>query len=59
MEEEYAGIFNNSKTAVPLRNILEAMGHTQTATTIVTDNETSMGISNQKLKPKHSKDMDM
>ena len=58
-EAEYGGIFMNAKAAVPLRQALIEMGHSQPATPIQTDNDTATGLANETIKQKHSKTVDM
>jgi hypothetical protein len=58
-EAELAGLFLNGKEAVPKRITLEELGHPQPPTPMVTDNSTVMGITNDSVKQKRSKVMDM
>jgi hypothetical protein len=58
-EVEVGSIFSNVKEAVPLRVVLEEMGHRQPPPPIQTDNSTAYGILNNKLNQKRSKAMDM
>ena len=54
-EAETAGIFHNSTTAIPIKNMLEALDHKQHAIPIKTDNSTATAFSNSTLKEKRSK----
>ena len=58
-EAELAGAFHNGKEACPIRITLEELGYPQPATIIVTDNSTAAGISNDTVKQKRSKAIDM
>ena len=42
-----------------MRRILHEMGHSQPRTPIQTDNSTAEGIINSRVRPKHTKSMDM
>jgi hypothetical protein len=56
---ELASLFHNGKEACPIRIILEELGHPQPPTPLQTDNSTASGISNDTLKQKRSKAIDM
>ena len=58
-EAEIAGVFMNTKEAVPIRIGLEEMGHKQSVTEIVTDNSTASNILNNTCKQLRSKAIDM
>jgi hypothetical protein len=58
-EAEFGGLFFNSKEAVPLRTMLEELGHPQGPTPIQTDNACAAGIANDTVKQRRSKAMDM
>ena len=58
-EAEYGGLFINAKSAVPLRQALIDMGHPQPPTSIQTDDDAATGLTNQTIKQKHSKTVDM
>ena len=58
-EAEIGAIFYNGKEACPLRHTLEALGHKQPATVIVTDNSTAAGLANDTIKQRRSKAIDM
>jgi hypothetical protein len=58
-EAELASLFHNGKEACPIRIILEELGHPQPPTPLQTDNSTASGISNDTVKQKWSKAIDM
>ena len=58
-EAELAALFHNGKEACPIRITLEELGHPQPATPLQTDNSTASGISNDTVKQKRSKAIDM
>ena len=58
-EAETAGIFHNAQVAVPIRYILESLGHQQPPTPIKTDNSTASGFINNNIHQKKSKSWDM
>lgn len=58
-ESEYGAIFENVKTALPIRITLLELDHKQPSTPVVTDNSTAAGIDNKQLKPNRSKSMAM
>ena len=59
-EAETHGVFHNAKQAIPIRHILNAIGHPQIAPTpIKTDNSTSAGYVNNNMQLKKSKTWDM
>ena len=58
-EAEFGALFHNGKDAAMLRTTLEDMGHPQPATPIQTDNACACGISNDTVKQRRSKAMDM
>jgi hypothetical protein len=59
LEAEYGDLFNNTKTAVALRNTLEEMGHKQPPTPVQVDNSMAAGFANKQLKQQQSKSMEM
>ena len=59
MEAEIAALFLNAREALPLRVLLEELGHQQEATEIITDNTTAHGMINKTMTPKKSKAIDM
>ena len=58
-EAETAGLFHNAQIAVPIRHILEALGHNQPPTPIKTDNSTAVGFTYNNINKKRSKSWDM
>jgi hypothetical protein len=58
-EAEYAGLFMLAQEAEVLRTTLQEMGHEQPPTTIFCDNACAVGISNDTIKQKRSKAIDM
>ena len=58
-EAETAGIFGNAQTAIPIRHVLEQLGHKQPPTPIKTDNSTANSFVHANLKQKRSKTWDM
>jgi hypothetical protein len=58
-EAELGALFMNAQEAVGLRNCLEAMGYSQPATPLKTDNSTASGILNNTMKQKRSKAIDV
>jgi len=58
-EAELGALFINSQKAVPIRQTLEELGHTQPPTPMQTDNSTAFGVVNNKILPKATKPMDM
>jgi hypothetical protein len=58
-EAEIGGIFHNAQMAIPIRTILNAMGHPQPPTPIKTDNATAQGFVYKNINQKKSKSWDM
>ena len=58
-EAETTALFMNAQEAVHLRNILTALGWPQPPTTIITDNNTTIGFANNTIKQAKSKSWDM
>lgn len=58
-EAETTALFLNAQEAVHLQNILTALGWPQPLTTIITDNNTTIGFSNNTIKQAKSKSWDM
>ena len=52
-EAELAGVFHNAQLAISLRHILRALGHTQHATPIKTDNSTAHGFIHNNIHQKN------
>ena len=58
-EAETAGIFHNTTTAVPIRHILQNIGHPQPPTPVKTDNTTATAFVYNNIHQKRSKSWDM
>ena len=58
-EAEYVSLCNNAKTGIPLRHTLIEIGHCQPPSPIKKDNTTAVGITNDSIKQKYSKALDM
>ena len=58
-EAELGALFFNGKEAATIRTMLEDMGHPQLATPMQTDNSCASGISNNTVKQRRSKAIDM
>jgi hypothetical protein len=58
-EAEIGAVFINSKERSVLRTTLEELGHRPPPTPMETDNTTTTGYSNGKIKQKRTKAMDM
>jgi hypothetical protein len=58
-EAEFGSLFHNSKEACPLQIALEELGYCQSLTALITDNSTASGISNDSVKQRRSKAIDM
>ncbi len=59
-EAETGGLFLNGQTAIPIRIILEALGHRQPPTPLKTDNSTAAtGFANSHIRIKRAKFWDM
>ena len=58
-EAEMKGVFQNAKSAVPIRYLLSEIGHPQPQTLICTDNSTAAGFVNNNIQMKRSKSWDM
>ena len=58
-EAETAGIFHNAQVAIPVRYLLNAIGHTQPATPLKTDNTTAHSFVHNNITQKRSKSWDM
>jgi hypothetical protein len=58
-EADIGSVFLNAKEATILRTTLIEMGHPQPPTPLQTDNTTSMGYSNNTLKQRRTRSMDM
>jgi hypothetical protein len=58
-EAKLAALFHNGKEACPIRITLKQKGHPQPPTPLQTDNSTAFDISNDTVKQKRSKAIDM
>ena len=58
-EAETHGIFHNAQTALPIRYLLEQMGHSQPPTPLKTDNKIAEAFVQQEMRHKKSKSWDM
>ena len=58
-EAELGALYINAQEAVPLRHLLEAMGHKQPPTPIQIDNITAVGVVTNNIKPRCTIGMDM
>eukprot|EP00957_Ditylum_brightwellii_P013748 1036451-Ditylum_brightwellii.AAC.2 len=58
-EAELVVLFYTVREAVPLRVVLEEMGHKQPPTSLITDNNTAHGLTIGTMIPKRSKVADM
>ena len=56
---ETAGVFTNAQLAIPIRYILECLGHPQPPTPIKSDNSTIMRFVNNNIHQKRSKSWDI
>ena len=58
-EAETAGVFYNAQKAIPIRCVLEKLGHHQPPTPLKTDNSTALGFVHNNIHQKRSKSWDM
>ena len=58
-EAETGGLYSNCQTAIPIRQILTALGHKQPPTPVKTDNSTACSFAKDTLKARRSKSWDM
>ncbi len=58
-EAELGALFINAKTAIPMRTMLEELGHLQIRTPMQTNNSTAHALCTNKTLPKTLKAMDM
>ena len=56
---EIGALFINTRLAIPIRALLEQMGHPQPPTPVQTDNTTALGFVTKNLNPKATKSTDM
>ena len=58
-EAEFGALFHNTKESEVIRVILGDLGHSQPSTPLQADNKCTVGISNDSVKQKRSKAVDM
>jgi hypothetical protein len=58
-DAELGALYINACEAVPIRNLLQEMGHKQPKTPMQTDNSTAFGVVNNNIQPRRTKAMDM
>ena len=58
-EAELGGLYINAREAIPMRHVLNEMGHQQPPTPLQTDNSTALGVVKSTIQPKRTKAMDM
>ncbi len=58
-EAELGALYVNACKAVPQRQLLEEMGHSQPPTLMQTDNSTALGVITSNIQPRQTKTMDM
>ena len=58
-EAETHGLFHNAQTALPIRLLLQQMGHSQPPTPLKTDNKVAEAFVSQEMRHKKSKSWDM
>ena len=58
-EAEIAALYINAREAIPMRQLIEEMGHKQPPTPLQTDNSTALGVVTNTIQPKRTKAMDM
>ena len=58
-EAELGALYINCREAIPARQLLQEMGHTQPPTPMQTDNSTALGVVLNLIQPKRTKAMDM
>ena len=58
-EAELVAIFYSAQEAIPLRRLLEELGHKQQSTPITTDNAMAKGLISGTMAPRKSKAMNM
>ena len=58
-DAELGALYINACEAVPIRNLLQEMGHKQPKTPMQTDNSTALGVVNSNIQPRQTKAMDM
>ena len=58
-EAKYAALFYAGQIATGLRTVLSALGHSQPATVMLSDNACAVGLANDTVKIRRSKSIDM
>jgi hypothetical protein len=58
-EGELGALYINARKAIPMRQLLEEMGHKQPKTPIQTNNSTALGVVNKNIQQQCTKAMDM
>ena len=58
-EVELGALYINCRKAIPAQYLLEAMGHHQPPSPMLTNNSTALGVVTNKIQPKRTKAMDM
>ena len=58
-EAEIGGVYHNAQSNIPMRIVLQALGHTRPPTPIKIDNSTANGIMNGNIYQRRSKSWDM
>jgi hypothetical protein len=58
-EAELGALYINAREAIPMRHLLEEMGHKQPPTPMQTDNSTAHGVVTNNIQPRRTKAMDM
>ena len=58
-EAEVGALFHNARIALPLKQLLETIGHPQNPTSITTDNSTAHHFVYDNIHQKRSKSWDM
>lgn len=58
-EAEASGLYHNAQTILPIRALLESLGHPQQPTPIKSDNSTAVGFIERNIHQKKSKSWDM
>ena len=58
-EAKLGALYINCRAAVPVRHLIEEMGHKQPPTPMQTDNSTALGVVLNRIQPKQTKAMDM
>ena len=58
-EAEVGDLYIHAREAVPMRLLLQEMGHPQPKTSIQTDNTTAFGVVTNTVQPKRTKAMDV